>query len=157
MLSWNQIVDETYEDVYRYARFLGGKKIEAEDLTHDAYEKFFKAQYAVDSTAEAKKILFRIVSNSRTDIFRRTKVFAKILLDFNTYSQNAEFSDSLELQEMEKIISKLPERQRQVFILREAFDYSTEETATLLSISTGSVKTHLSRAQKNLRGKYEKS
>lgn len=45
----------------------------------------------------------------------------------------------------------LPARQREVFALRQLEGYSTEETAALLSLATGSVKQHLFRAIRALR------
>ena len=49
----------------------------------------------------------------------------------------------------------LPARQREVFALRQLEGCSTEETATLLDLSTGSVKQHLFRAIRQLRQSLE--
>ncbi len=48
-------------------------------------------------------------------------------------------------------LDRLPERQRQVFLLRQWQGMNVEETASALGISGGSVKTHLSRATSALR------
>jgi len=47
---------------------------------------------------------------------------------------------------------RLPPRQREVFALRQLEGWSTEETAVALGVSTGSVKSHLSRAVWKMRG-----
>lgn len=46
-------------------------------------------------------------------------------------------------EDLKKIIARLPRRQRQVLWLRKALDFSEAETAEILGITTGSVKTHL--------------
>jgi RNA polymerase sigma-70 factor (ECF subfamily) len=54
-------------------------------------------------------------------------------------------------QALEPLLSQLPPRQRQVLWLREAADFSTADTAKILSISPGSVKKHLNIAKDRMR------
>lgn len=49
------------------------------------------------------------------------------------------------------IIAQLPQRQRQVLWLRKAADFSEAETAEILDISVGSVKTHLHHAARRMK------
>lgn len=50
-----------------------------------------------------------------------------------------------------RALRALPARQREVFVLRHIEEWSTDEVAALLEISTGSVKQHLFRAVQQLR------
>lgn len=50
-----------------------------------------------------------------------------------------------------RALDALPARQREVFALRQLEGHSTDETAALLGLSTGSVKQHLFRAIRQLR------
>ena len=54
-----------------------------------------------------------------------------------------------------RALHALPARQREVFALRQLEGCSTEETAALLALSTGSVKQHLFRAIRQLRQALE--
>jgi len=47
---------------------------------------------------------------------------------------------------------RLPLRQREVFALRHVEEWSTEDTARILGVETGTVKRHLFRAVRHLRG-----
>ena len=52
---------------------------------------------------------------------------------------------------LDAAFSQLPLRQRQVLWLREVIGYSTAETAGILGIKEGSVKTHLHHAKAKMR------
>ena len=47
---------------------------------------------------------------------------------------------------------ELPDRQREVFVLRHVEEYSTAEVADALGLTSGTVKRHLFRAIRRLRG-----
>lgn len=69
----------------------------------------------------------------------------------------AEQSDSLEAKESYRMIfdlaGKLPEKQREIFHLREVEELSYEEISTQMEISLDQVKVNLHRARKKLREK----
>ena len=55
------------------------------------------------------------------------------------------------------VMGTLPERQRQTFHLRMLEQWSTEDTAAAMGITTGSVKTHLQRALQAVRTQLEET
>ena len=58
-----------------------------------------------------------------------------------------QFAQADRRQALEPVIRQLPQRQRQVLWLRLLADFSEAETAEILGISAGSVKTHLNHAK----------
>jgi len=63
------------------------------------------------------------------------------------YFENSEIKENVSM-----AIAELPERQRQTVIYRLWQGFSVKETAQIMKVSQGSVKTHLSRALVNLKG-----
>ena len=52
---------------------------------------------------------------------------------------------------LHKLVARLSQRQREVFILRHWHGFSTEETAEQLGLNCGTVKSHLKRAIDHLK------
>ncbi len=63
--------------------------------------------------------------------------------------------DSQSYADMAAAVKKLPQRQREAFMLRVLEGLDVAETAQAMGCSEGSVKTHLSRAMHNLRDQLE--
>lgn len=127
-----------------------------------------------DRPAEELPLLFqRILQNTVRDHYRRQKVrnmWTTLLSSFS--SSDDEDSDPLEtfqvdaesglgsphgsleqvqtLSAIQKEIERLPQRQREAFILRYWEEMDIAETAEVMGCSEGSVKTHCSRATHTL-------
>ena len=124
---------------------------------------------------ELPMLFHRIVQNAVRDWFRRQKVrslWTTLLSSLTSGSEDddrdpletlevadgsnrqASPSDELEqsqvLEIIEQELSRLPERQRQAFIMRYWEELDVAETAKAMGCSEGSVKTHCSRAAHSL-------
>lgn len=139
---------------------------DALELVQDSMLKLVQ-HYADRPEAEWRKLFFKILQNRGRDFYRRQKVqrlFGLFLPRDESCErpieqardsiqpnpqQNLEQSNSL--QHINEALQQLPLRQQQTFLLRAWQEFSVKETADLLSISEGSVKTHYSRALLHLR------
>ena len=124
---------------------------------------------------ELPMLFHRIVQNAVRDWFRRQKVrslWTTLLSSLASGSEDddrdpletleaadgsnrqASPADELEqaqvLEIIEQELSRLPERQRQAFIMRYWEELDVAETAKVMGCSEGSVKTHCSRAAHSL-------
>ena len=140
------------------------------DIVQDAMLRLAE-KYGHLPAGELPLLFHRIVQNAIRDYFRRQKVRSlwTTLLSSLTPGREDEDQDPLEtllpgegsnLQEspaeqleqaqvleiIDQEIARLPERQRQAFIMRYWEELDVAETAQVMGCSEGSVKTHCSRA-----------
>lgn len=141
----------------------------AKDASQNAFAKAYFGLARFREDAKFKTWLFRIVMNEAKDAYRKEK--ARGLFKFWTAQETDDDSaesilelvpsegqsprEVFEAQEMKKrleqAISKLPEREREVFILRYLNDLSLNEVAEALGVALGTVKAHLSHGTERLK------
>ena len=128
----------------------------AEDLTQVAFTKLYLAWDRV-SRHEAldgyvRQMLFRaFLDERRLGWWHRVRV-TDVPLDGATHDRSPD-----DRMAMLAALSAVPARQRAVLILRYWEDLSVEETATLLSCTTGTVKSQAARGLQTLRTHLESS
>ena len=143
-----------YEEIYRFCLHFLGSRAEAEDVTQEVFIKAFQSLDSVREEGATRGWLYSIARNCCIDKKRWWKRYLTFLHRGREEGVDQGMGElSLTLS---KLISELPERQREIFILRHFHDFSTEDTAQLLNISPGTVKSHLKRAVDSLKKALEK-
>ena len=167
-----QLIDEPedkrkFEDIYsRYERlmFVVARDIlkdpyKAEDAVNDAFIniiKNFEKIGAVDSP-RTKRFVVIIVRNICFNVLKKDKRHPEVLSDdvseIDQHATPAEdaFFDSYSLEKLKEKIITLPAKQRDALYLHVAENMSVKEIATLLGLSSETVKKRLQRARKKLR------
>lgn len=153
-MSWDTFIDDHYSGIYRYCCQFTGNPTEAEDLTQEIFLKAHKSFQTLREQKASKAWIFTIARNTCIDRARWWKRFFRTLNEVEPQQSTEPQENELTIT-LRKLISELPEKQREVFILRHFHGFSTEETATLLKISDGTVKSHLKRAIDKLRTALE--
>jgi RNA polymerase sigma-70 factor (ECF subfamily) len=137
-----------------------GSVCDAEDVVSETYLRWTAARPASGQVDDAKSYLFSITARLSIDQLRsarRTRVdyigtwLPEPLISSGTEDPATQVAikDTLSLGLM-RVLEQLSPVERAVFILREAFDYPHDETATLLDISAASVRQHYRRARQRL-------
>jgi RNA polymerase sigma-70 factor (ECF subfamily) len=152
--------------IYRLALRMLGDETEAEDVAQETFLNAFKAIDSFEWRAGLQTWLHRIAYNNvlmRLRKPRRETVSVEDLAEneglIETPRQlldwcclpEAEYATTEARAELARALNELPEKLRAVFVLRDLEGHSTEETATILAISTVAVKTRLHRARLALR------
>lgn len=136
----------------RTAYLLTGSRADAEDLLQTALAKTYLAWDRIREREALDGYVRRVMVNTQTSWWRRRKVaeFATDELPETTAGRDS--GDDLALHDaLWRALGGLPTRQRATVVLRYYEDLSEAETAAVLGVSVGTVKSTTSRALMKLR------
>ncbi len=131
---------------------------ETEELVQSVFLKVWENQKNLKKETSFKSYLFTIAYNEICNLFRRRK-YRQQFVARTTAENSREASDTTEeqidyrsvLQQVEKIIDRLPEKQKIIFIKSRIEGKPTKEIASELGLSPGTVDNYVSEALKFVR------
>jgi RNA polymerase sigma-70 factor (ECF subfamily) len=126
-------------------------KNDLDDIVQDVFLKAWKSYSKFNYESEFKTWIYRITINTITDYFRKQKNFCEI-------EEFGEIDNAVELQDLITVgLSKLNEKQREVFILHYHQSFTQREIAELTGIPEGTIKTRLYKAKEIFQEFIEKT
>ncbi len=162
----NQLLDvflrEQQKQAYAIALVSVQQESDALDVIQDAMMAFVKS-YSHKPQDSWRPLFYRILQNKINDHHRRQKSWLQNFFshqdkDDLAAEQASEAPSPLAVlntleqgNEMINIIKNLPSKQQQVVMYRHWQQMTVNETAEVMQISTGSVKTHLFRATQKIK------
>lgn len=170
MTSFDELYDMHRNDIYGFACALTGETREAEDLFQETWLRAFKASGSGSGPrpGEAKAWLFAIAANAHRDILRKRRV-RRLFLRERARSMGEEAADAdlgwdapgraggdgtarsdIRLC-LRRALTRLPARERRVFVLKDIEGLKHAEIARILDLPEATVRTLLHRAVKRLR------
>ena len=143
---FNQIVKDYSERLYWHVRRMVGSHEDADDLLQDIFLKIWTALPSFRGEAQLYTWVWRIATNETLNWLRREKVRAA--LRFQSVDAEMErrimadpyFNGTAAQRELFKALSRLPEKQRQVFVMRWWDELSYEEISAITGTSVGALK-----------------
>ena len=131
-------------------------KEESEELVQDVFLKIWENRKTLKNDSSLKSYLFTITYHDICKSFRKKQLQKKLKEDIglSTYitrdtEEQIEYHSILE--QIEKLIEKLPPKQKEIFKIRWSKGKSSQEIAKEMSISPGTVDNHISASLKYLR------
>jgi RNA polymerase sigma-70 factor (sigma-E family) len=142
-----------YPSLVRLAAMLLDDPHLAEDVVHDAYVRVTARHYRLRDPNKALAYLRQTVVNLARNSLRRRLVARRHAMPSLPAAASAEDDaiDRFEQQAVIRGLRALPRRHRETLVLRYFLEYSVEETAELLGLSTGSVKAYASGGAQQLK------
>jgi RNA polymerase sigma-70 factor (sigma-E family) len=136
----------------RMAYLLTGSRADAEDLLQTALAKTYLAWDRIREREALDGYVRRVMANSHTSRWRRRKINEYATDDLPERGGQRDAMEDLALHDaLWTALAGLPKRQRATVVLRYYEDLSEAETAAVLGISVGTVKSTTSRALAKLR------
>lgn len=137
----------------RYARALTGDRARADDLVQDTLERALIKLHLWRPGSDLRAWLFTIMHNVYINQLRAHSGAAASTLDDEALQVAAQpvQPDLLELRDLQTMLSRLPDEQREVLLMVGLEQLTYEEAAGVLGIPVGTVMSRLSRARERLR------
>lgn len=154
---FDEIVKEYSERVYWHVRRFVNTHEDADDLVQDIFLKIWTALPSFRGEAQLYTWVYRIATNETLNRLRREKVRAA--LRFSSLDAEMErridtdpfFNGDAAERALSKAVARLPEKQRQVFILRYYDEMPYEQMSEVLDTSVGALKASYHIAQEKVR------
>ena len=148
---------QQHEAAFGWALSLTGyNAATAADVMQQSYLAIVEGSARFDARSSLKTWLFGVVRNCARRGQRRDRTELKWISRFaaeprDDSTSNGGASDT----QLANVLTTLPRRQRDVLELVVYSEFTLEETAAVLGISLGSVRTHYHRAKQALRARLE--
>ena len=137
----------------RTAYLLTGDRHTAEDLVQVAFAKLYLSWDKVQRRELVDGYVRRILVNEHSSLWRRAFKRREVVSDALPETHTVDRTDDGESAALWAFVQTLPRRQRAVIVLRYYEDLSEAETADVLGISVGTVKSQASRALAAMRSR----
>lgn len=166
--AYDQIVRRYKEQLLNFVfRFLGNAE-EAEDVVQETFLRVYRNRFAYTRVAKFSTWIYTIAGNlARTELRRRKRrrLFS-ISTDMGLEDRDFEISDDVfnpethvdsAMQEelIQREISKLSPKFREVIILRDVQELSYEEVSKIIRVPIGTVKSRVNRARLRLQARLK--
>lgn len=147
------------DGMYRYALSIVHDQETAKDVVQDCLSKIWSRRKELSNIEKVNAWTFRIVRNRCIEILRKdryTDLDDKVISMWQNDSveQNAINEDFMSW--MKEILKSLPQKQQEVFHLREIEDMSYQDIATTCGLTESDVKVNIHRARKRVKEAMQK-
>ncbi|MCU1407780.1 MAG: polymerase subunit sigma-70 [Glaciihabitans sp.] len=142
-----------------YATRVLGSNDETDDVVQESFITAWQKLPDLADPSVVKSWLMRIVSHKSIDRIRARRDHDDVDLVVLPTAENAGPERRAEAQSQKEALSqalaRLPDQQRQCWVLKEVAEYSYDEIAQQLDLPVSTVRGSLSRARKNLMKEME--
>jgi RNA polymerase sigma-70 factor, ECF subfamily len=154
MTSFNSLIDEQIPRLRRYARALTRDPRRADDLVQDTLLRALAKRHLWQPDTNLRAWLFTLMHNQYVnDVRRSAREGQTVEIDTmsNGLTATTDPTASRQLHELRRALAQVPVEQREAILLVGLEGLSYEETAGILAVPVGTVRSRLSRGRGNLR------
>jgi RNA polymerase sigma-70 factor (ECF subfamily) len=151
-LAFLETIPHLRPRLHRYCARMTGSVMDGEDIVQETLFQAYRKLETFDDTRDLTPWLFRIAHNRCIDLLRRRKVRQQaeaVAVQPDVYLP-PDPTDAIPPQSIEHLVLALAPRERACVLLKDVFEYSLEEIASLVGSTVGAVKAALSRGRSKL-------
>ena len=154
---FNALVQQYSEKLYWHIRRMVNCHEDADDILQEVYIKVWNALPGFREESALSTWVWRIATNEALTFLRRQKVRAALRLENATAAEirkieaDPYFNGTAASRELSKAVAALPDKQRQVFVMRWWDGLSYQEISAITGTSEGSLRTSYHIAEKKLK------
>lgn len=156
--GFRTLFEDYFEEIRRYLFFRSGDTVVSTDIAQETFMRIWEKQLDPEKGKEAA-LLYTIASNLLISHFRRERVSRKAQTEMDMELRGGDHEHEIYYRELKalyrKILMRLPEKQRVVFMMSRMEHFSYREIAGRLGISIKTVEKRMNRALKQLRLELE--
>lgn len=151
-----ELVEEHYEALYRYAYRLSGSAADADDLTQETFCQAQAKLGQLRDPARAKAWLFSILRNAYLHRMRDRKAENAVSLEGVAELPGRPSAEpDIDPERLQEALNQLPEAFRTPIILYYFEDFSYRDIAEQMELALGTVMSRLARAKSYLRTRLQ--
>ncbi len=153
--AFNLIVRKYQKTIYWFARRMLGNHSDADEVTQEVLITLYEKLHTFKFESSLSTWIYKITNSKALNLIRKQKVREFFSLDtvFHKSSSDDVIKDlesREKLERVEKALSSIPEKQRDVFVLRHFEGLSYKEIAEITGKSVGTLKANYFHALKKI-------
>ncbi|MFN8058517.1 MAG: sigma-70 family RNA polymerase sigma factor [Vicinamibacterales bacterium] len=158
-LAFLETITQLRPQLHRYCARMTGSIMEGEDVVQDALFRAYRNLDTYDDRRPMAPWLFRIAHNQCIDALRRrgVRMDAEAAAAEPDEVAPHDHTGTGVHTAIERLVLRLPPKERACVLLKDVFDYSLEEIAELVDSTIGGVKAALNRGRSKLASTPERS
>lgn len=160
IVTFDDLVERHQAEIYRFSLHLTRNKTDADDLLQETLIKAYRAFDRLDGNANHRAWLFRIATNAFLSGRRRLKWensledTAESSLPAGVFDHVAALDARDLLNEVQRFVAELPDKQRVALILRKYHEMSYGDIAANLKSSEAAARANVHEALRKLRERF---
>lgn len=146
-ISFNEIVRRYQAKIYWHARRMTGNHFDADEIVQEVLEVIYNKLNGFNFNSSLFTWIYRITITRSINYIKKQKLRRLISFDSEENFQLStgedivkSIEDKEKLNKLNEVLKRLPEKQREVFVLRHFDELSYEEIAELTGKSVGGLK-----------------
>lgn len=161
--AFEELVLKYEKTVYNLALRMVGDRDDASDMTQEAFIKAYGSLSSFRGDSKFSVWIYRITTNVCLDFLRSKSRKQQVSLTVSDDDEDAQLDipdpkadpeqqlmQKMSMQSVEEGLKTLPDKQRQILVMRELGGMSYAEIGAALSLEEGTVKSRIFRARKRL-------